>query len=364
MNDPALHWLLEHYHNAPAAIDSVWLCDEASREFTDHLAVRAQTQFISNRWDVCERLKAHQHGVTFNDFDLSAIADNSQERVYYRISKEKPVVHHIINAAARVLQPEGELVIAGLKNEGAKNFLDKAAQVMGCSKATQKHGLAYSAQLNKRQISALLDDSDYSRLRPIAPLNNTGQTQGAGELLLWSKPGQFGWQKIDAGSAFLLSTLAQQNMPSNEPLTVLDLGCGYGYLSCRAAQTLFNTPQTAFTLTDNNAAALRSAHYNCEQLGLDATVVPSDAGTEIAQRFDVILCNPPFHQGFNVSDDLTERFIASAGEHLQPGGQAYFVVNAFIGAEQKAKAHFAECRALANNRQFKVLALSKPRSKP
>ncbi|WP_049722009.1 methyltransferase [Gilvimarinus polysaccharolyticus] len=356
MNDPALNWLLNDYQNSPERNNTVWLCDEAAREFSEQLPVREQTQFISNRWDVYTRLNAKQHRVCFNDFDFSAIADNSQAQVYYRISKEKPVVHHIINAAARVLQPGGELIIAGLKNEGAKNFLDKAANVLGCSKATKKNGLAYSARLMKHDISALLDDSHYSHLRAIAQLTTTR----GNEFSLWSKPGQFGWQKIDAGSEFLLATLQQSLSPTDAKLAVLDLGCGYGYLSCGAAQNLFNPQTTQFTLTDNNAAALQSAQHNCQQLELNANVVAADAGAEISERFDIVLCNPPFHQGFNVSDDLTERFIASASAHLKPAGHAYFVVNAFIGVEQKSKAHFKTCRELANNRQFKVLQLSAP----
>lgn len=355
MTDPALQWLLSHYQNVAEA-PTLWLCDEAARDFTEQLPARAQTHFISNRWDVYQRLNDDGHRATFNDFDLADIADNSQARVYYRISKEKPVVHHIINAAARVLQTGGELVIAGLKNEGAKNFLDKAARALGCAKATQKHGLVYSAQLSKRQVDALLDDSDYTHLRPIATLNDTDHS----ERTLWSKPGQFGWQKIDAGSEFLIATLSQHPTVSNTATRVLDLGCGYGYLTARAAHTLFNPSRTHFTVTDNNAAALHSARYNTQQLGITAEVIAADAGAGIAQQFDVVLCNPPFHQGFSVSDELTERFIASASTHLKPEGQAYFVVNSFIGVEQKAKAYFGVCREINNNKRFKVMALSQP----
>lgn len=359
MSDPALNWLLNDYQNAPAELPSVWLCDEAMSGFTEHLPVRDCSQFISNRWDVYTGLSQQQQRVLFNDFDLSHIADDSQARVYYRISKEKPVVHHIINAAARVLQPGGELIIVGLKNEGAKNILDKAAALLGSPKVTQKNGLSYSARLVKKSLSTPLDDSDYTRLRAIAQL--TGGDNN--EYSLYSKPGQFGWQKIDAGSDFLLSTLQQQNasLANNTHLTVLDLGCGYGYLSCRAAQDLLIPPTSHFTLTDNNAAALHSARYNCAQLGLQATVVAADAGKEIEQRFDLLLCNPPFHQGFSLSDELTERFIASASAHLKPNGYAYFVVNAFIGIEQKSKAYFKVCHELGNNRKFKILAFSQPR---
>lgn len=356
MNDPALDWLGSQYQNADAAHNTLWLCDEAAREFTDQLPLRSNTQFVSNRWDIATRLGEGQHRVSFNDFNLDAMADDSFDAVYYRVSKEKPVVHHLINAAARILKPGGQLIIAGLKNEGAKSILDKAAKRLGCAKATQKNGLAYGARLSKIELSAPLDDSDYHRLRPIATLTEGGANNAS----LWSKPGQFGWQKTDAGSAFFIATLKQQSLSAHQPLTVLDLGCGYGYLTACAAHSILHKHLAHYTLTDNNAAALQSARYNCEQLGLSAEVIASDAGREINGHFDLILCNPPFHQGFNVSDDLTERFIASAAAHLSKNGQAFFVVNAFIGIEQKAKAHFAQCQELANNRQFKVLQFTGP----
>jgi 16S rRNA (guanine1207-N2)-methyltransferase len=156
----------------------------------------------------------------FNDFDFTALADNSIQRVIYRVSKEKPSVHHIINQALRMLVPGGELIIAGLKNEGTKTYIDKAKNIFGQG-SSQKNGLAYRGNFYKSAnapCAELLDDQDYPRLRSF----------NSEVLDFYSKPGLFGWDKIDQGSAFLIDEfieqlaerLAEQSIePSTKPST-------------------------------------------------------------------------------------------------------------------------------------------------
>ena len=145
----------------------------------------------------------------------------------------------------------------------------------------------------------------------------------------------------------------QKLLPDFNGKRVLDLGCGYGFLSI-ASQHL-NIKHN--TLTDNNAAALISAQHNCRQLGLSAEIIASDAGQQIDRKFDLILCNPPFHQGFSIDGDLTDKFLANAKRLLSTQGTAYFVVNQFIALEKKAQPHFKSIKLIAQNKSFKVIAL-------
>ena len=111
------------------------------------------------------------------------------------------------------------------------------------------------------------------------------------------------------------------------------------------------------TLTDNNAAALHVARHNCELNNINADVIAADAGDQIQQTFDLILCNPPFHQGFSVDGDLTDKFILSTKRLLARHGTALFVVNQFIPLERKARQHFRQVNILANNGSFKLVTL-------
>lgn len=351
-SDPANRWLLQAHAEALAErpeIRILWLCDENLAGLEGSLpAPREHTRFISNRFDIARALERAGHRAEFSDFDTAPMAPASIDLLVYRLSKEKPLVHYLLNLSQRLLAPGGHLLIAGHKPEGAKALLDKAARQLGSARQTRKLGQAYCAAIPKAggPLPPPLADDHYTKLRAISHPPDP---------LLLSKPGQFGWRKIDAGSALLIDCLRALSPP--RPAHLLDLGCGYGYLAVRAA-ALFDTPPAAITLTDNNAATLLSATANAEAHRLPAQIQPGDAGDTLSRPADLLLCNPPFHQGFAVSGDLTEKFLAAAARLTSEQGQALFVVNAFIALEKKARAHFREVATLANNGAFKVLRLT------
>ena len=337
-SDAANRWLCQAY--AEAVIEkpgcrALWLCDENLAGLETALPPpREHSQFISNRFDIARALSDTGHQSAFSDFDTTRFAPQSVDLLVYRLSKEKPLVHHLLNLSQHLLAPGGQLLIAGHKPEGAKAFLDKAAQQLGSARQTRKLGQAYVAAIASAgdSLPSPLADEDYTQLRNIAP-------PSAPPLL--SKPGQFGWRKIDAGSAFLIDCL--QTLAPSRPKHLLDLGCGYGYLAV-CATALFDSPPSTLTLTDNNAAALASAAANVEAYKLVAHIQPGDAGDTLTEPADLLLCNPPFHQGFAVSGDLTAKFLAAAARLTTRQGQALFVVNSFIPLEKKSKSPFLRGR--------------------
>ncbi len=346
MTDAPTAWLLQQI-NQHSTEKSIWLSDENVLRQLPAVSDRSHNPLlITNRWDIAEQAKSLGFESRFNDFDLIDVADSSIDHIFYRISKEKAVTHHLINQAQRLLQPSGTLWISGHKNEGIKTYIDKASTLFGCEKNIQKDGVSYSSQLKKgNKTGALLNDEDYSNLRECLDIN--------GKILL-SKPGQFGWNKVDQGSEFLIAEITPL-VAKHSFEHSLDLGCGYGFLTI--ASQHFSIKKR--TLTDNNAAALLTAAANCSRLNIAAEIIAADAGSGLKNQFDLMLCNPPFHQGFNVDEDLTDKFLASAANLLTVNGVAYFVVNQFIALEKKALPYFKQINLIAQNKSFKVIALRK-----
>lgn len=350
MSDLALDWIVNILHTLPASNEQhiVWCTDENALHGITGVHLPG-LQVITNRWDVAEQAKEKQLHVQFSDFDLSTYKDCSLNGFFYRVSKEKPLVHHLLNQAWRCLKPGGELYLSGFKNDGIKTYIEKIAKLMQCDKTTEKNGQIYSARLIKNADFAphlQLDSNDYETLRPIA--------QDSG-LKLVSKPGLFGWNKIDEGSALLIAQLEQTLINRPVPETCLDLGCGYGYLTIAAAKTVA-TKQ--WLLTDNNSAALNVAAENLKANDLHGKVIAADAGLGIQEKVDLLLCNPPFHQGFSIDGDLTDKFLFSASRLLSPKGLALFVVNQFIPLERKATPLFREVKTLVDSGSFKVISLA------
>ena len=90
----------------------------------------------------------------------------------------------------------------------------------------KKWQILYCFNSTKIVAAEPLNDKDYSQLRPIQFTNAC------------TEAGDFGWDKIDRGSAFLIDYLPQfLSDYKNASQTLLDLGCGYGYIALSASNT-------------------------------------------------------------------------------------------------------------------------------
>ena len=331
----------------PEIAQILWLADESACPSVQSIPPHSSIRIISNRFDVTQAAQSTELSATFSDFDFSDIPSNSIHKILYRLSKEKSVIHHIINEAFRLLSPGGELWVSGLKNEGAKTIIAKTANLFGNGHA-EKYRSAYLGQFRKDTplpLGEFLDTQNYPSLR----------LEKSSGMSFYSKPGLFGWNKIDKGSNYLL-----ENIPlflshfKTPPNSLLDLGCGYGYLTIGTR----DIPLGKRAATDNNAAAILAMEKNAEFYGINVRVIADDCAASLSDTFDMILCNPPFHQGFDINSMLTERFLYTTKRLLSPQGSALFVVNRFIGIEAVATNHFLHIATLANNGSFKLIMLS------
>jgi 16S rRNA (guanine1207-N2)-methyltransferase len=351
MQDPAVNQLLPYLRRSQphqAGRDNLlWIADENVLHSLSAVAAAEKIALITNRFDVAQRARDFGLAVQFNDFSFATLDDNTVQTVVYRVSKEKPVVHHIINQAWRVLAPGGELVLTGLKNEGIKTYIDKARHLFGNGNA-RKVGNVYVGSLLKQQGACEpqpLDDQNYGQLRLIA----------TPELDFYSKPGLFGWDRIDQGSAFLVEQLPGiMQSTHGTPRSLLDLGCGYGYLSLMTRNMALERRMA----TDNNAAALLAMEKNAGHYAMQVDVRADDCAGSVRQTFDLILCNPPFHQGFSIDNQLTDKFLRQTHRLLAADGMAVFVVNQFISLEHAAKKYFRRIDTVGRNKSFKLIRLA------
>jgi 16S rRNA (guanine1207-N2)-methyltransferase len=304
---------------------------------------------VTNRFDVFLQFKQQSVDCYFSDFDFNGFVSSSYDQILYRVSKEKPIVHYIINQSSHLLKNNGYLVLTGQKNDGIKTYCQKASRLFGVKTITKKTGKYYTCAVTKKTVSDdLLCDKNYTEIRQVFTLNQSA---------IHSKPGVFGWNKPDQGSQLLIEA-AQKWIEKQtcKPLSLLDLGCGYGLLTMASLAWQSILERTA---TDNNAAALTCIEYNAKQHDADINVVAADCAIGIDACYDLILCNPPFHQGFDVDSNLTKKFINQAYSHLKKDGSALFVVNQFINIQKYAEPLFSEIIELTSDKQFKVFKFSR-----
>ncbi|WP_455605574.1 class I SAM-dependent methyltransferase [Cellulosimicrobium funkei] len=140
---------------------------------------------------------------------------------------------------------------------------------------------------------------------------------------------------LDLGTRFLLARLGADDGPTPggqgaAPSDVVDLGCGTGLLAAWAAR---RWPDARVVAADRSDAAVRSTALTARENGVADRVrtVRDDAGATLADASaDVVLLNPPFHDGAAVRTDAAHRMFATAGRVLRPGGELWCVWNSHL----------------------------------
>lgn len=171
-------------------------------------------------------------------------------------------------------------------------------------------------------------------------------------------PGVFSRDALDSGSHLLLGTFEGEIKGK-----VLDIGCGAGVLASVLA-TQF--PKAKLTLSDVSAAAIEASRATLAANELAGEVITSNVYSDIQGRFDLIISNPPFHEGLQTSLHAAEMLIRGAASHLQIGGRLRIVANAFLPYPTLLDAVFGSHEVLAQNGRFKVYqaTLSRPPRDP
>ncbi|WP_433676472.1 class I SAM-dependent methyltransferase [Microbacterium gorillae] len=142
----------------------------------------------------------------------------------------------------------------------------------------------------------------------------------------------FAGTRLDIGTRALLDQLGDELDAAALPErpTVVDLGCGTGILAVWAARHL---PDARVIATDRSWSAVSSASRTAELAGVAGRVdtVHADAGDGIPDRsVDVVLLNPPFHDGRAVIDDMAQPLFRAAGRMLRSGGTLLTVYNSHL----------------------------------
>ncbi|HGB5073930.1 TPA: 16S rRNA (guanine(1207)-N(2))-methyltransferase RsmC [Salmonella enterica subsp. enterica serovar Eastbourne] len=207
--------------------------------------------------------------------------------------------------------------------------------------------LADYAQLNKVD-NARRCGLYHSRLekQPQFSLESWWAEYNIDGLTIKTLPGVFSRDGLDVGSQLLLSTLTPHTKGK-----VLDVGCGAGVLSAALAS---HSPKVRLTLCDVSAPAVEASRATLAANGLEGEVFASNVFSEVKGRFDMIISNPPFHDGMQTSLDAAQTLIRGAVRHLNSGGELRIVANAFLPYPKILDETFGFHEVIAQTGRFKV----------
>lgn len=294
----------------------------------DTAASRAHTQQY-HHWQALSRQMGDnvRFGLTAEAADVA----DCDTLIYYW-PKNKPEAQYQLSNILSLMPVGTSVFVVGENRSGVRSAEQMLAEFAPLTKvdSARRCGL-YHGRLEKQPtFSADAYWGDY-------------QLDG---LTIKTLPGVFSRDGLDVGSQLLLSTLTPHTKGK-----VLDVGCGAGVLSAVLAS---HSPKVRLSLCDVGASAVEASRATLAANGLEGDVFASNVFSDVSGRFDLIISNPPFHDGMQTSLEASQQLIRGAVKHLNSGGELRIVANAFLPYPQVLDDTFGFHEVLAQTGRFKV----------
>ncbi len=255
--------------------------------------------------------------------------------VLWQLPRALGRVDQIARALAATVRPE--VVIAG----GRIKHMS-----LGINEVLREH-FAHLDVTHARQKSRVLIARE-PQPAPEPPAEDIREHEGVRFL---AAPGVFNAGRLDIGTRALLAVL-DDAVPTAR--TAVDLGCGSGIL---AATLGVRRPGVEVIATDVSAAAVASARRTAELNGVPMTVVQDDAAASLPNACaDLVLLNPPFHDGGTVHTGIASKLFVAAARLLRPGGELWTVYNSHLGYRGELQRVVGPTRQISRTPKFTVAA--------
>ncbi len=248
----------------------------------------------------------------------------------------------LLQATHRLTAPGARVYLAGARDRGADSAIKRLGEVFGRAQlAAYRKGYRVALAVRTREAAVPIAAPPQLELIEVE-LRDSHYT-------LEAHPGVFARGALDPAAALLASAIEVSSTDD-----VLDLGCGNGIVGMVAARL---APQGHVWLVDTNTEAVALTQRNLERNAItNATVLASDSTAAVAdQQFDVVVSNPPFHEGRSTARSLGLRLIDDAMSVLRLGGRCYIVANRFLPYETALRERLHDVREVAGDTRFKVL---------
>jgi 16S rRNA (guanine1207-N2)-methyltransferase len=264
--------------------------------------------------------------------------------VIMRIPRQTDYLVWLLRWINQVLDPAGLIIAGGM----IKHLPDRGAEV-------------FAELVNTRTVTRAR-----KKARVIIAKPGQKTLQGWGDdwqgydvpetrLRVNALPAVFSRRKLDIGTRELLPFVRQRAAGLPPGSRILDLACGNGVLGLVA---LVQRPDLEVTFSDVSSQAVLSARYNVERRfpGARAHFAHCDGLPAAASGFDLILLNPPFHEGGVVGDHIALTLLEQSAAMLAPAGRLLLVGNRHLGYHRTLKQFFSRVHQLASTPKFVVFA--------
>ena len=249
----------------------------------------------------------------------------------------------IIARAVKLLEPDGQIIIAGANDTGGKSI----------SKLLDNFGLGYTQNHKRKHQIYRVDNFKTLNQKAIDNALTSGDIQKRDDGF-YTMAGVFAWDKIDTGTKILMETIRAENLCGRGA----DYGAGIGILGDYLLKN-FKTI-TRLESIEIDARAIACAKKNLEIYKERSLIHHADATNFTPQEtFDFIITNPPFHKGKSQDIKLGQTIILNALKALKISGNLYIVANATLPYEIILAGAARSVIVIHKAQGFKILKVTK-----
>ncbi|MFC3121200.1 methyltransferase [Agaribacter flavus] len=320
-----------------------------SDSFLSHRAI--EKNFLKNLSD-----KDAVPQINYSDALSMTSLNTAFDSVLIKIPRTLALLEHQLIALQQLVHRDTLFIAAGKVKAITNSVLSLIDKHLGKASTSL-------AQKKARLVFCAIDDSKQS----VSPYP-TRINDPSINFELINHANVFCREHLDIGARMLLKHLPKSVVNSNSQQEnsrskrVIDLGCGNGVIGI---QYLLNHPNHHVMFVDESYMAVASAKAGAEKAGVfdRASFLVSDCLSELQQSqeaaFDLVLCNPPFHQQNTITDDIAWRMFSHAHQYLKVNGELRVVANRHLDYANKLKRLFGGTKIIGSNKKFVVFSAIK-----
>jgi len=285
----------------------------------------------------------HDHATTGKVqavFTSNYQSDICHDLVIIAFPKSKTELNFTMAMIAHCISDTTKVLLVGEKKGGIQSVPKLTKELFAhCQKIdAARHCLLFAGLVKTEKLSIPFQLHDWFKKYQI-------NIEGI-ELTIASLPGVFSQKKLDVGTALLL-----RNLPDKVAGKTLDFGCGAGIISCFIGKK-FN--DINLSLLDVSALALTSAQESLTLNGLSGHVFPSNSLSEVTEKYNHVVSNPPFHQGVKTHYQASEDFLAGINKRLSKRADVTIVANNFLRYQPIMQEYIGNTRVITKDQGFTI----------
>lgn len=305
------------------------------QEYTNLYPQAVISYYSTNYQDYSEFKSLHKIHSTFS---AQYKTDKIHDIVIIAFPKSKAELNFTLSMIAQSTNENTNIIIVGENKSGIKT-INKATEqtLIQCQKHdSARHCLLFTAKLSQEIPGFNLDDWYHYYSVEIEQIKIT----------VAALPGVFSQNGLDKGTKILL-----EHLPAIKSGELLDFGCGAGVIATYIGK---KHSEVKLNLVDVNALAIASSNKTLELNNLVGNVFASNSLSDIKNKYDVVVSNPPFHQGVATNYTATENFLKGIKSYLRSKAYVIIVANSFLKYEPIMKETIGQTSRLVTKQGFTI----------